>query len=238
KVCLQTGGIRGVEALLRWQHPQIGRISPLEFIPLAEQNGMIIPIGEWVIETTCAQLRRWLDAGLSIAHVAVNVSGKQLRSVTLHDYILEALQRHNLQAQHLEIELTESVLMDQHDEVMTTIHQLRDAGIRFAMDDFGTGYSSLNYLKRFPFDTLKLDKTFIEGVNVSRRDTAIVQSVLALGRAFGLRTIAEGVETQTQLQFLLAHGCEQAQGYLFSAPLSADALAQLLASRDFFLLPD
>src|SRR5690606_36383405 len=141
KVCLQTGGIRGVEALLRWQHPQIGRISPLEFIPLAEQNGMIIPIGEWVIETTCAQLRRWLDAGLSIAHVAVNVSGKQLRSVTLHDYILEALQRHNLQAQHLEIELTESVLMDQHDEVMTTIHQLRDAGIRFAMDDFGTGYS-------------------------------------------------------------------------------------------------
>lgn len=243
KICLRSGRIIGAEALLRWHHPRLGIVPPLDFIPLAEETGLIIAIGEWVIHTACAQRRQWLDAGLQLNTLAVNISGKQLRNANLLPCLHQALTDNNLAASsmELELELTESVLMELHDEVVATIQRLRRMGLKFSMGDFGTGYSSLTYLKRLPFDHLKLDKSFIAALNNDQDGTGdggeIVKTVLSLGRMLGLRTVAEGVEREDQLRFLQTHGCDEAQGFYFSPPLPPAAFADLLVSQPLMRLP-
>jgi diguanylate cyclase (GGDEF)-like protein/PAS domain S-box-containing protein len=238
KICLRNGTIIGAEALLRWQHPRLGLVSPRDFIPLCEETGLIIPIGEWVIRSACAQLQQWRADGLVLPTLAVNISGKQLRNESLPDCLPDALASSQLDAGSLELELTESILLERHDEVVATMQRLRRMGVKFSLDDFGTGYSSLTYLKRFPFDHLKLDKSFIAAIN--HKDGAgdggeIVKTVISLGRALGLRTVAEGVETEAQLRFLIAHGCDEAQGFYFSPPLPVDAFSALLAAQPMLL---
>lgn len=237
KICLRTGCIVGAEALLRWHHVQLGNIQPREFIPVAEETGLIVPIGEWVMRTVCAQNRAWQLAGFNPITVAVNLSGKQFRDCKLVERIQQMLAATGLAAQYLELELTESILMEHMDESIAVITELKALGIRFAMDDFGTGYSSLNYLKRFPFDNLKLDQTFIHEMASAPRDEEIVKTVIALGRSLGLKTVAEGVETAEQLSLLVAHGCAEAQGYYFSAALPPERFEALLRAQHCYSLP-
>lgn len=237
KVCLRTGRIIGAEALLRWHHPELGSISTRDFIPLAEETGLIVPMGQWVLHTACAQNRSWQNAGLTPITMAVNISGKQLRNYDLVAQVQHALATTALAPQHLELELTESVLMEHLDEAIAVIQQLKALGVRLAMDDFGTGYSSLNYLKRFPFDNLKLDKSFIREVAISHNDGEIVKTVIALGRGLKLGTVGEGVETIAQLEFLMLHGCAEAQGYYFSEPITAEKFTALLTTQPFYTLP-
>jgi len=237
KVCLRTGRIVGVEALLRWHHTELGNIATRDFIPLAEETGLIVSIGEWVLHTACAQSRSWQDAGFAPITMAVNISGKQLRNYDLVAQVQHALATAALAPQHLELELTETVLMEHLDEAIAVIQQLKTLGVRLAMDDFGTGYSSLNYLKRFPFDNLKLDKSFIEEIATTPNDGEIVKTVIALGRGLKLGTVAEGVETAAQLMFLMQHGCAEAQGYYFSEPISAAEFTALLIAQPVYALP-
>lgn len=228
KVCLKSGRIVGAEALLRWQHAVFGAIAPSDFIPLAEETGLIVPIGNWVLRTACAQAVAWRNSGLTPIKIAVNVSGKQLRNGDLVETLRQILQETGLAAHYLELELTESILMEQLDDPVTATRELKALGVQLAMDDFGTGYSSLNYLKLFPFDSLKLDRSFISDIATAHHDGEIVKAVIALGHILGLSTVAEGVESAAQLAFLRSHHCAEAQGYLFSHALSPEQFTELL----------
>ena len=222
---LKTGRITSCEALIRWHHPARGMVSPGEFIPLAEETGLIIPLGEWVLRRACAEAMRWP----SNVMVAVNLSPAQFKSRNLVEVVTGALADSGLPADRLELEITELVLLQESDGAFTVLHQLRKLGIKFAMDDFGTGYSSLGYLRSFPFDKIKIDQSFIRDLHTKEDSVAIVRAVVGLSSSLGITTIAEGVETKEQLARLTTEGCHEAQGFLFSRPRPAAEIEHLLA---------
>jgi len=228
KTDIASGAMLGVEALVRWQHPVRGLVPPGDFIPLAEERGLIVPIGRWVIDAACRQLREWLDAGLNAPRCAVNLSAHQLASLALIDDIRSALARHRLPPDALEVELTESVLMADPERANGMLQQLHAMGVRISIDDFGTGYSSLSYLKRFPAQALKIDRSFIRGLPADVDDVAITQAVIAMAHSLGLQVVAEGVETAEQLAMLRGLGCDEAQGFHLHRPLPAEKLSALL----------
>ncbi|MBK5931318.1 EAL and GGDEF domain-containing protein [Halochromatium salexigens] len=227
---LKSGRIFGAEALLRWTHPELGKVSPADFIPIAEEIGLISEIGGWVLEQACLQLNAWERQGFSVKRMAVNVSVQQVERLDLVDEINAILQRTGVAPGRLELEVTESLLMRNVERVVANLNALRELGVTLAIDDFGSGFSSLGYLKRLPISRLKIDKTFIDGVTVDDNDDAIARAIIALGRALGLDVIAEGVETQAQADFLEHEGCHEVQGYLFGRPMPAHALRQLAAN--------
>ncbi|MCG3202833.1 MAG: Chemotaxis response regulator protein-glutamate methylesterase [Gammaproteobacteria bacterium] len=219
KVSLHSGRLRGVEALLRWQRAGGRLLAPAEFIPLAEDTGLILPIGEWVLKAALGQIRRWSGLGLPGTRVSVNISPRQFRQCDLAAVVASALSQTELAGGHLEVEITEGVLMDDTEASVATLKRLKDLGVGIAIDDFGTGYSSLHYLKRFPIDTLKIDHSFVSDIPHDHDDATITQAIIGLARNLRLNVIAEGVETKEQLAFLRANHCDAGQGYLFSAPL-------------------
>ena len=228
KVNLQTGAITGAEALLRWQHPVRGLVPPLEFVPIAEGCGLILPIGQWVLREACRQARAWQDAGLPPIPVAVNVSSLEFRSKDFIQHVRTILEETRLESRCLEFELTESVLMQHASASASALSTLKSIGVRLAADDFGTGYSSLSYLKMFPIDCLKIDQSFVHDIVTENDDATIVSAMIAMAKGLQRQIIAEGVETHEQMAFLQAHGCDQAQGYYFSRPLIAQEFAKLL----------
>jgi diguanylate cyclase (GGDEF)-like protein len=230
QVDLRTNRVFGCEALIRWSQPDLGMISPAKFIPLAEETGLIVPIGEWVLRTACRQCKAWQDAGLPTVTVAVNISARQFREKNLLQTVAKILAETGLDPRLLELEVTESVIMHDAQNVIADLQAFRDMGVKLSIDDFGTGYSSLSYLKRFPVDRLKIDQSFVRDITSDADDAAIAQAVITLGHTMNLRVIAEGVETAEQLTFLRGHHCDEMQGYLFGRPLPADEFAQLLAS--------
>ncbi|MDN3920312.1 bifunctional diguanylate cyclase/phosphodiesterase [Roseateles violae] len=227
---LATGQVRSAEALLRWNHPELGPVPPARFIPLAEASGLIEPIGEWVLEVACRQMRQWLDAGLTIERVAVNLSTRQFRLPDLPERIHAVLAASGLPGKHLEIEVTESMTMQDPEAAAGTLLRLKSLGVSIAIDDFGTGYSSLSYLKNLPIDFLKIDKSFVSGVPAAANDAAIVRAIVAMAKSLSIRLIAEGVETHAQHIFLAEHGCDEAQGWLFGKALPDSEVTALLAA--------
>ncbi|WP_051959368.1 putative bifunctional diguanylate cyclase/phosphodiesterase [Janthinobacterium sp. RA13] len=228
QVELDSGRIVGMEALLRWQHPTLGAIAPGDFIHLAEEMGLIVPIGAWVLQTACAQAKAWQRQGLGGLRLAVNLSARQFRQSGLLQSVREILAVTGLEARFLELELTESMMMQDVEQAISTMGKLKTLGLQLSIDDFGTGYSSLAHLRHFPIDVLKIDKSFVSDITHSNDDAAIVQAIIALAHSLRLKVIAEGVETAQQLAFLRQHGCDQMQGYLFSRPLAAAAFETLL----------
>ena len=235
KIDLRSGAVVGMEALLRWNHPTLGAVSPARFIGVAEETGLIVPIGRWVLRTACAQNAAWQAAGLTPLRVAVNLSARQFRDPALADEIRAALHDSGLDAQYLELELTESLMMHNVSDAVATVENLKQLDIALSIDDFGTGYSSLAYLKQFPVDYLKIDQSFVREMLTEPKVAAIVRSVIALGHSLGFKIIAEGVETEAQLAYLRRYQCDEMQGYFFSRPLAPDAFGQLL--RDERSLP-
>jgi diguanylate cyclase (GGDEF)-like protein len=228
KINLQTERITGAEALIRWLHPDRGLVSPLQFIPIAEESGLILPIGHWVLRETCRQVQDWIDAGLNATPVAVNVSSLEFRSEGFLESLLAILKDTRLDPRYLELELTESVLMQHAKSSASVLSTLKSIGVRLAVDDFGTGYSSLSYLKRFPIDSLKIDQSFVHDITTDTDDVTIVSAVITMAKGLKKCVIAEGVETEEQMTFLQAHGCDEAQGYYFSKPVVAHQFAKLL----------
>lgn len=230
RIDLRTERIVGVEALVRWEHPQLGLVPPNQFIPLAESTGLIVPIGEWVLRTACEQNVRWRAAGFHDLRMAVNLSSVQFQRPGLLESVRNILDDSGLDPQGLELELTESMLMQDAQQTVETLKDLKSLGISLSIDDFGTGYSSLSYLRRFPIDALKIDKSFIREVTSNGDDSAIVTSIILMGHSLKLKVVAEGVETKSQLTFLKVLQCDEVQGFLFSKPVPADQLeAQLRA---------
>jgi diguanylate cyclase (GGDEF)-like protein/PAS domain S-box-containing protein len=228
KINLRTGQIAGAEALLRWKHPTRGPVAPAQFIPVAEDCGLILPIGHWVLREACQQARLWLDAGLPVVTMAVNISAMQLRDESFLEGVFAILKDTRLDPSSLELELTESVLMKHAESAEYILKTLRASGVKVAVDDFGTGYSSLSYLRKFPIDALKIDQSFVRQISTTPSETTIVTAVISMGRSLKLRVVAEGVETQAELAFLLAHHCDEAQGYYFSRPVLPNEFARLL----------
>ncbi|KQV54108.1 MULTISPECIES: bifunctional diguanylate cyclase/phosphodiesterase [unclassified Duganella] len=234
---LRSGGLTGLEALLRWQSPELGLVPPMEFIPLAEESNLIVDIGKWVLEKTCATLREWLDAGVPVVPVAVNIAASQFARQDFDTTVEDALGRYAIDPGLLELELTESLSMGDPMGSIALMQRLRAIGINLAIDDFGTGYSNLSYLKRFPIDRLKIDKSFTSGLASNTEDHAIVTAVISLAHSLGLKAIAEGVETEDQVRLLLAEGCDEIQGYFFSRPLPEPAAREILLRRPTLPLP-
>jgi EAL domain-containing protein (putative c-di-GMP-specific phosphodiesterase class I) len=228
KINLKTGAITGAEALLRWTHPTRGSVSPAEFIPIAEDCGLILPIGNWVRREACKQARAWVDMGLPASTMAVNVSGMEFRNEHFLEGVFAILDETGLDPRCLELEMTESVLMKRAEATASILHALRERGVRVAIDDFGTGYSSLSYLRKFPVDSLKIDQSFVHQISTEGGDTPIVSAVISMARSLNLRVIAEGVETAEELAFLRAHHCDEVQGYYFSRPVPPEQFARLL----------
>jgi predicted signal transduction protein with EAL and GGDEF domain/FixJ family two-component response regulator len=230
KLDLASGQVVGVEALMRWNHPTRGMIPPDSFIPVAEETGMILPLGDWIIRVACKQLADWAQQGLGHLTIAVNVSVQQFAREEFVASVLSALWHFKIKPQLLELEITESLLMRNVDETTNSMKRFRAAGVSMSIDDFGTGYSSLGYLRQFPVDSLKIDRSFVKDLPSSEDDAAICAAIIAMGRELRLKVIAEGVETQEQLEFLRSHKCEQAQGYLISKPVTIDELERSLCS--------
>jgi diguanylate cyclase (GGDEF)-like protein len=228
KINLRTGEITGAEALIRWTHPTRGPVSPAQFIPIAEDCGLILPIGQWVLREACKQARAWVDAGLPLATMAVNISSMEFRDDSFLESVFTTLKETGLDPKSLELELTESVLMKRAESAASVLKTLRASGVQIAVDDFGTGYSSLSYLRKFPIDALKIDQSFVRQITTARDDTTIVTAVISMGRSLNLRVVAEGVETQEELEFLREHQCDEAQGYYFSRPVLPQHFAKLL----------
>jgi len=229
RVDLRSGQICGVEALVRWNHPEMGLVSPAKFIPLAEETGLIVPMGEWVLRTACAQNKAWQDAGFPPLRMAVNLSARQFRQENLIEMVEEILLETGLAPQWLELELTESLVMQEAEKSAAILRELTDRGIEVAIDDFGTGYSSLSYLKRFPIANLKIDQAFIRDMTRDPDDATLVKTIITMAHGLGMKTIAEGVELAEQIEFLCRHQCEEMQGYYFSRPVAAEELGRLLA---------
>ena len=228
QVDIASGRTVGAEALLRWNDPDEGWISPARFIPVAESSGLIGPLGEWVLQEACRQASAWRGLGLPDITMAVNVSPRQFHLTDLVGCVQAALHKSGLPADCLELEITETALAEQPEEARQTLQRLGDLGVRLAVDDFGTGYSSFAHLKRFPIDVLKIDQSFIREIPTSADDMAISSAIIAMGHSMGLQVLAEGVETQAQLEFLRERGCDAYQGYLRSRPVPPDAFAALL----------
>ena len=234
KVNAASGTMTGAEALVRWQHPQRGLVPPGEFIPLAEESGLIVPIGDWVIQAACEYLQRWGAAGLTTVPLSINLSSPSFMQDTLVAQLGAAVRSAGLQTRQLTLEVTESLLMQDIEGTIARLHALREQGFGLSLDDFGTGYSSLSYLKRFPIDELKIDRSFVRDVMNGGRDGAIVASIIELGRQFGLTVVAEGVETSPQSGYLLDHGCTIQQGFLFARPMPAEQFSALLVRPQSF----
>jgi diguanylate cyclase (GGDEF)-like protein len=228
---LATGRVVGVEALVRWQHPVRGMISPCNFIPLAEETKLIIPLGKWILEAACRQLMRWHEDGLPDLHVAVNLSTIQFQDKKLPELVRQALAQSGLHARYLHLEITESMAMYNPEENIVMMNTLADIGVKLAIDDFGTGYSSLAYLKIFPVNMIKIDRSFVKDIEIDENDAAICEITMLLAQKLGMLVVAEGVETVAQKQFLSNLGCQLVQGYLFSKPLPADAIKEYI--REF-----
>ena len=229
KIQVATGQISGVEALLRWTHPLLGGISPAEFIPLAEETGLIIPIGRWVLKNACAQNMAWHREGLPVLSMAVNLSPRQFLDTNLLDDIDEALALSGMPARLLQLEITESMVMQNVERAIRLLDEIRSRGVRLAIDDFGTGYSSMSLMKKFPIDTIKIDRTFVRDLAESAEDRAIATAIISMGKALGLTVVAEGVETSEQDSFLRGHACDEIQGYLFSKPVRAEDIPALFS---------
>ncbi len=236
RIAIDSLKIVGMEALVRWEHPQLGLVSPAEFIPLAEDTGLIIPIGEWVLRRACRQNREWLDKGLAALRVAVNISARQFQQQDIAKVIVQILNEERLSPEHLELELTESSIMSNAEFAIGVLTGLKEMGVKISVDDFGTGFSSLSYLKRLPLDALKIDQSFVRDATTDPDDAALVMAVITLGHNLRLKVVAEGVETEEQLRFLQLLRCDEIQGFLFSRPLPAEELVKLFAvenrSRD------
>ncbi len=228
KVNLKTGEITGAEALIRWTHPTRGPLSPAQFIPVAEDCGLIVPIGKWSLCEACKQARAWLDAGLPLGTMAVNISAMEFRDDNFHEGVFAILEETGLDPGSLELELTESVLMKRAESTESILKTLRARGVQLAVDDFGTGYSSLSYLRKFPIDALKIDQSFVHQITTDPDETGIVAAIISMGRSLKLRVVAEGVETHDELAFLHAHQCDEAQGYYFGRPVPPEQFAKLL----------
>jgi len=225
-----TGRVLSAEALLRWQDPELGLVSPLSFIPIAEETGLIVPIGDWVLREACARARAWQLAGLGEVPVAVNLSARQFSSPGLDASVAAALAAAGCPAMLLQLEITESMVMTQPEQALATMLRLKAMGVQLSIDDFGTGYSSLSHLKRFPVNKLKIDRSFVQDIETDPNDAAIVDAILVLAKKLGLRTVAEGVETEGQVAFLAALGCDEYQGYLFGRPCAPEQFEQRLVS--------
>jgi EAL domain-containing protein (putative c-di-GMP-specific phosphodiesterase class I) len=228
RVNLKTLEITGAEALIRWTHPTRGSISPAQFIPIAEDCGLIVPIGNWGLREACIQASAWVNAGLHLGTMAVNISAREFRHEHFLEGVLEVLRDTGLDPRSLELELTESVLMKHAESAASILQTFRSAGVQVSVDDFGTGYSSLSYLKRFPIDSLKIDQSFVRQINMIPSQTAIVDAIISMGRSLNLRVVAEGVETTKELAFLRDRQCEEAQGFYFSRPIPAQKFVGLL----------
>ena len=225
---VDSGRIVAAEALLRWQHPRRGLILPAEFIPMAEQSGLIVPIGEWVLRTACASMKRWHDAGAPLMRIAVNLSARQFAQPSLIQTVATTLAESGLPPQFLELEITESCLMPVPNGALETLRTLKQMGVQIAVDNFGTGYSSLSSLKKFPLNSLKIDQSFVCNIATDHNDAAMVRAIIAMAAGLGLNVVAEGVETEEQRQFLSRCQCTLAQGYLLGQPMSAESFERLL----------
>jgi EAL domain-containing protein (putative c-di-GMP-specific phosphodiesterase class I) len=231
KVSVGTGCITGAEALIRWNSPELGLVSPAKFVPLAEKTGLIASIGEWVLTTACRQNKAWQDSGYQRLTVSVNLSQRQFRQKTLVETIAAALQASGLDPRFLELEITESMIMSHADKTVAVLRDLHSLGIQLSIDDFGTGYSSLAYLRRFPVQKLKVDKSFVQDLSMRSEENGIVTAVVAMAKSLGLQVVAEGVETREQLAWLARVQCDEYQGYYFSRPLDAAGFAALLQTH-------
>jgi diguanylate cyclase (GGDEF)-like protein len=237
QIDLASGAMTGTEALIRWRDPDLGLVYPDQFIPIAEECGLIVPIGRWVLREACRQVQAWLDAGLRAVPVAVNISAVELRHKDFLEGVALTLKETGLAPSYLELELTENILMHDAESSASVLAALKAMGVQLAIDDFGTGYSSLSYLKRFPIDTLKIDQSFVRDLATHADDATIISAVIGMGRSLKQRVIAEGVETHEQLAFLQAQQCSVGQGFQFSHPLSAEDFTQLLITGDDVLSP-
>jgi EAL domain-containing protein (putative c-di-GMP-specific phosphodiesterase class I) len=235
KIEAATGSIAGFEALLRWQSASLGFVPPDKFIPVAERSGQIDAIGDWVLYNACQQLRTWMDMGLEVGPIAVNMSGVQLRQQNLANRIQNILDEFNLDTHQLEIELTESSLVDAHDNSFAILKQIREMGLRVTMDDFGTGYSSLSYLKNIPLSCLKIDRSFVNDINKDENADKLVSSIISIAHGLGLEVVAEGVEEKYQVDHLIALGCEYLQGYYFSRPVPQSEVEDILQKQPMAL---
>jgi EAL domain-containing protein (putative c-di-GMP-specific phosphodiesterase class I) len=229
KLCLRSGRFDGVEALVRWRHPQLGLVSPADFIPIAEETGLIVELGDWVLENACSQAIDWKARGLEFG-VAVNVSAKQLHAGDLVQRIVDLAACHNVRPTCLQIELTESVLMGDPERAIGQLQRLRALGVTIAVDDFGTGYSSLAYLRRLPIDVLKIDRSFVMDADRDEEDAQVVRTIIALGQSLKLTVVAEGVETEAQAELLRHAGCDLAQGYLYARPMPPEQIEAWLSA--------
>ena len=231
QICLADGSLQGIEALVRWQHPQRGLVGPDEFIHFSESRGLITPIGRWVMREACRQLKAWQDQGLAMVPIAVNFSALEFRQRDVAAEIAAVLHETGLAPQYLEIELTESVLMHQTGPVLNTLNNLKALGVGISVDDFGTGYSSLAYLKGYPIDKLKIDRSFVTDTPGNTDDVAIVTAIIQMGRSLQIQTVAEGVETQAQVDLLRQLGCDMIQGFVVTPPMDAQTTGQWLQQK-------
>ena len=229
KIDLETGAVVGVEALIRWHRPRHGLVLPARFIPVAEESGLILPIGRWVLDTACRQARAWQDGGLAPISIAINVSAVELRAKDFLSNVQQSLEHYRLEPRFLELELTETFMMQDWKSTAEILRALKALGVRIALDDFGTGYSSLSYMKRFPIDALKIDQSFVRDMTSDSDDASIVSAVIDMGRSLNMRVVAEGIQTRDQLQFLKARHCPEGQGFYFAPPVPAEQLTGLLS---------
>ena len=236
KVSLRSGRIVGAEALVRWNHPTQGMISPGRFVPLAEETGLIFELGGWILEAACRQIRNWLDGGLDPLPIAVNLSARQF-DPQLPDRLQSAIKRHDVPCELLKLEITESLLVRGPETVIPIMNKLVAMGFALSLDDFGTGYSSLAYLKKFPITTLKIDRTFVTGIPDDTNDCAIAQAIVTMGKQLRQEIVAEGVETVEQMEFLRDLGCDQLQGFLFSPPVAASEFEQMVRGKQRLIQP-
>jgi diguanylate cyclase (GGDEF)-like protein len=228
KIDSQTDRVCGLEVLIRWRHPERGMVSPVEFIPVAEETGLIVPIGEWVLRVACSQTRTWHNSGVHNLPISVNVSSRQFRKNALMETVTEILAESGMAPRQLELEVTETTMLQDEDEAVTALLRLKELGIQVALDDFGTGYSSLSYVRRLPLDTIKIDRSFVKELGQDSESASIVTAIIAMAHSLGLRVVAEGVETEQQADFLRSQGCEELQGFLYSEPVPAAAIPALL----------
>jgi diguanylate cyclase (GGDEF)-like protein len=237
QVNLKTGQIVGAEALVRWQHPDRGLVPPDKFIPLAEETGLIIPIGEWVLQTACKQTKLWQTEGFPSLRVAVNLSSRQFSQIDLRKQLIQILMETGLEPQYVELELTESMLVENTEVAIRRLNALKALGVEIAIDDFGTGYSSLSYLQQFPFNILKIDRCFIRNITENSNNAAITKAIIQMAKSLNLKLVAEGVETEAELSFICQHQCDAMQGYLFSRPVPGQEFEQLLTTGKQLSLP-
>jgi EAL domain-containing protein (putative c-di-GMP-specific phosphodiesterase class I) len=238
QINLLTGQIMGAEALVRWNDPDRGLVEPDDFIPVAEETRLIVPLGEWVLRTACRQTKEWHDRGVGLMRVAVNLSARQFQQADLVQMVRRALDDVRLDPSALELEITETTAMQNGEVTVEVLRALRDIGVGISIDDFGTGYSSLHYLKRFPINAVKIDRAFVRDLGESDGDAAIVSAVIGIARSLRLRVVAEGVETAEQFAFLRGKDCDEAQGFYFSRPVDADDFSRAFAKRATVVLPE